>query len=95
MRLTISEAKKITGSETKFQAFNEIYKRLEGIFWQQQGLTYSPAGMTWHHAHGPQSFHLTHTAPAGDGCVFHTRIKLDLLSALQCEDGNFEFVKRI
>jgi hypothetical protein len=51
--------------------------------------------MTWHSADGPQSFHLTFTAPAGDGTVFHSRVKLSLSAALDCITGNFETIERV
>jgi hypothetical protein len=94
MRITTTEAKALTGLKNHHQAFDALYTRLSRRTWQQHGCTYSPAGMTWHSADGPQTFHLTFTAPAGSGAVFHSRVKLSLSAALDCITGNFETVER-
>jgi hypothetical protein len=95
MRITTKEAKALTGAKNHHLAFDALYTRLSRRTWTQHGRTYSPAGMTWHSADGPQSFHLTFTAPAGDGTVFHSRVKLSLSAALDCITGNFETIERV
>jgi hypothetical protein len=95
MRITTKEAKTLTGAKNHHLAFDALYTRLSRRTWKQHGRTYSPAGMTWHSADGPQSFHLTFTAPAGDGTVFHSRVKLSLSAALDCITGNFETIERV
>jgi len=95
MRITTKEAKTLTGLKNHHLAFDALYTRLSRRTWKQHGRTYSPAGMTWHSADGPQSFHLTFTAPAGDGAVFHSRVKLSLSAALDCITGNFETIERV
>jgi len=95
MRLTTTEAKALTGLKNHHQAFDALYARLTRRSWSQHGRTYEPAGMTWHSADGPQSFHLTFTAPAGVGSVFHSRVKLSLSAALDCITGNFETTERV
>ncbi len=93
--ITHKEAKALTGCATAAQAWQEIYSRLTRRTWTQQGKTYTPAGMTWHRADGPQSLHLTYTAPAGPGCAYHERVKLKLADALDCISGHFQQVERI
>ena len=94
MRITTTEAKALTSLKNHHQAFDALYERLTARTWKQHGRVYKPAGMTWHSADGPQSFHLTFTAPAEDGAVFHSRVKLSLADALDCITGNFETTQR-
>jgi hypothetical protein len=93
-RISTTEAKALTGLKNHYQAFDALYDRLTRRTWTQHGRTYTPAGMTWHSADGPQSLYLTFTAPDGDSGVFHSRVKLSLSAALDCISGNFETVER-
>lgn len=95
MRISITESKALTGAKNHHLAFDAIYTRLARRTWAQHGRVYSPAGMTWHSADGPQSFHLTFTAPAENNSVFHSRVKLSLSAALDCISGNFETIERV
>lgn len=94
-RLSIKEAKVLTGEKNHYIAFDMLYKRLIKRTWRMQGKVYSPAGMTWHSCDGPQSFHLTITESLEGGGVYHSRVKLDLSEALDCISGNFEHVSRV
>jgi hypothetical protein len=94
-RITIAKAKALTKEENRYVAFDKLYKQLESRTWTQHGRTYRPAGFSWHSSHGPQAFHLTFTEACEGGGVFHARIKLALDEAIDCINGDFEFVKRI
>jgi hypothetical protein len=97
MRITTTEAKALTGTKDNCQAFDNLYNRLTRRTWVKHGVTYTPAGYTWHSRDGAQAFHLTAImiSPVhGAGCVFHVRIKLSLSEALDCISGQFENVSR-